>query len=351
MLLDDARAIARSDPGGMLANVLRLGEMVSAGWQAAGDLRLPAARPTAIVASGMGGSGIGGDLLRALLAASSPVPVIAVKDYRLPGFIGPGTLVFVCSYSGNTEETLATYEAARAAGAAMVAVTSGGRLAERAAADGVPVARAPAGLPPRAALPYLLMPMLRTAARLGVADAGEADVQETVGLLVDLAGRWGPEVATDGNLAKRLAAALHGAVPVIYAGSPSMEPVAQRWKTQLNENSKVFAAWNTFPELNHNETVGWEGVTAGQPPVAVVLLRDRDDGERNALRVEVTRELAFGGARGVQEAWSQGRSRLARVFSLILLGDLVSVYLAALRGVDPTPVEIIVRLKERLDGA
>ena len=350
MVLDDPHAITRIDAAGMLGLTQRLGAMVVEGWEAAADLAVPLECPAVIVTVGMGGSGIGGDLLRVLLAPTSPVPVVVVKDERLPAFVGRQTLVFACSYSGNTEETLAACAAAAAAGASIVAVTSGGRLAAQARAAGHPVVQIPGGLPPRASLPYLLMPMLDAAGHLGLTDIGQVDIDETAEVLADLAGRCGPAVPSADNPAKRLAAALRGAIPVIYAASPAMEPVAQRWKTQLNENGKVFAVWNTFPELTHNETVGWEGVTDGGPPLYAVVLRDRDDGARAAVQVEVTRDLLLRRARGQAEIWSQGTGRLARVFSLILFGDFVSSYLAVLEGVDPTPTASIARMKQRLEG-
>ncbi len=351
MALDDPHAIARIDTAGMLGLTQRLGAMVAEGWEAAADLVAPRDRPAAIVTVGMGGSGIGGDLLSALLAPTAPVPVVVVKDERLPAFVDPRTLVFACSYSGNTEETLAAYGEAAGRGASIVAVTSGGQLAAQARAAGHPVVLIPGGLPPRASLPYLLMPMLHACRRLGLTDIGEVDIDETAEVLADLDGRCGPAVPSADNPAKRLAAALRGAIPVIYAASPATGPVAQRWKTQLNENSKVFAVWNTFPELTHNETVGWEGVADGGPPLYAVVLRDRGDALRAAVQVEVTRDLMLRRARGQAEIWSQGSGRLARVFSLILFGDLVSSYLAVLKRVDPTPTESIAMMKQRLGGA
>jgi glucose/mannose-6-phosphate isomerase len=348
MILDKADTIARIDAGGMLALVGRMGAMVEEAWEAAADLPLTAQRPAAVAVCGMGGSGIGGDLLRSLLAPDAPVPVVTVKGERLPAFVGPGTLAFACSYSGNTGETLAAFGAAAEAGATPIAVTSGGALAEGARALGYPLVLVPGGLPPRSALPFLLMPMLRAASDAGLSRIGEPDVREASALLNDLARMWAPGVPLADNLAKHLAVTMGGTIPVIYAASPATEPAAQRWKTQLNENSKVFAAWNTFPELTHNETVGWEGVRGGDPALSVVVLRDRQDPARSALMVEAVRDLLAGRAREVTEVWSRGEGLLARLFSLILLGDLASCYLAVLRGVDPTPVRSIEEVKARL---
>lgn len=347
-VLDDAGQIARIDRSGMLDHSLRLGTMILEGWEAAAGVPLPTVRPSTVVVTGMGGSGVGGDMLRALLAGASAVPVIGVKDYRLPAFVGPGTLVFACSYSGDTEETLSAYGAAHASGASVVAVTSGGALARLAEEDGYPAVRIPVGLPPRAALPYLMLPLLRMAGELGLSKMGEKEVREASLLLLRLASLWGPAVAVRENPAKALAVSLLGGLPAIYSASPVLEPVALRWKTQLNENSKLFVCSNTFPELSHNEAEGWAGLARADLPLFVVVLRDRDDGPASAYRIRIAREALEGRAKGVSEVWSLGEGLLARFFSLIILGDLVSGYLALLGGVDPTPVEIIAQTKTRL---
>ncbi len=346
--LDEPAHAARIDRSGMLDRTLRMGAMLLEGWEAASGVVPPAARPTAVVVAGMGGSGVGGDMLRALLAGTSPVPIVGVKDYRLPAFVGPTTLLLACSYSGDTEETLSAYAAARASGASIVAVTSGGSLAGRAQADGHQVVRIPAGLPPRAALPYLMLPLLRLTRDSGLSSMGDEEVREASLLLVRLASLWGPEVAAGENPAKTLAIYLFGGLPAVYSASPLLEPVAVRWKTQLNENSKLFACANTFPELSHNEAEGWAGLARAGLPLRAVVLRDRREDPAAALRIRLARETLEGLAGEVREARSQGEGLLARLFSLIILGDLVSCYLALMAGVDPTPVEIITQTKARL---
>jgi glucose/mannose-6-phosphate isomerase len=335
----------------MAGLVVRTADFLREGWELGLRADLPEGSPPShLLVLGMGGSGIGGDLLRSLLYDRVRFPVTVVKDYTLPGWVGPGAVVFACSYSGNTEETLAAYGAAGAAGAACVAVTSGGRLAQRAQEDGVPLVRIPSGLPPRAALGYLLGPMLGALHRWGWVDGLEEDVVEAEALLRRLAAEWGPDVPTAHNPTKQLARSLVGRVPVVYAASRLSEPAALRWKTQLNENSKVYATWNVFPELNHNETVGW--ALAGQPEglLEVVVLRDPEDPPRLVRRVEITREVVLGGATGVHQVHARGARRLSRLLSLVLFGDLVSVYLAYLNEVDPTPVTVIDELKRRLDS-
>jgi glucose/mannose-6-phosphate isomerase len=349
-VLDDPELRRAADPQDMLGRVLRGGDFLREGWDLGQALAPPPGGPPRhLLVLGMGGSGIGGDLLRALLYDRGRFPVTVVKDDTPPAWVGPEDVAFVCSYSGNTEETLTAYQAARAAGARCVAVTSGGKLLERARSDGVPAVRIPPGLPPRAALGYLLGPMLGALHRWGWVEGMAEEVEEAVQLWRDLAARWGPGVATADNPAKRLARALVGRIPVVYAASRRSAPAALRWKTQLNENAKVYATWNVFPELNHNETVGWQ--LAGQPEglLEVVVLRDPEDPPRMVQRVAVTRQVALGAA-GYHEVHAEGGSRLARVLSLVLFGDLVSVYLAYLNEVDPTPVAVIDELKRRLES-
>lgn len=348
-VLDDPAKLRSLDPQDMVGLVVRLGDWLEEGFEL--GRRLDASgweRPGHVLVLGMGGSGIGGDLLRALLYERAPFAVTVVKDYVPPAWVGPGTRVLACSYSGNTEETLAAYEAARSAGARCVVVSSGGQLVERAAAHGTPTVRIPGGLPPRAALGLLLGPMLGVADRAGWVEGLGAGVAETARLLRDLASEWGPGRPAAENPAKVLARALVGHVPVVYAASRLAEPAALRWKTQLNENSKVYATWNVFPELNHNETVGW--ALAGQPEalLQVVVLRDPQDPPRLVRRVQVTREISLGAAAGYHEVLARGNHPLARLLSLVLFGDLVSVYLAYLNEVDPTPVAVIDELKRRL---
>lgn len=335
------------DPSGMLDLVLRLGETLAEGWELGRSASLPdrPARPRAVVVLGMGGSGIGGDVLRTIVADRATFPVVVVRDYALPAFVGRETLAFACSYSGDTEETLTAFRAARDRGASVVAITSGGALARLATEGGVPLVRVPGGLPPRAALGYLFTPMLAVLQRWDLVGPLDAEVREAAEVLGGIAREMGP--GGDDDLARLLAERLDGAVPLVYSAAPTLEAAALRWKTQFNENTKILAYANTYPELNHNETVGWartgQGVRFG-----VVVLRDRRDRERLAQRVEITRALALGGASSYDEVWTRGESLLARALSAILVGDLVSVYLAYRLGVDPTPVAVIDALKQRL---
>lgn len=290
-----------------------------------------------LVVLGMGGSGIAGVLLASIL----PVEVVPVRDYTLPPWIGEESLVVALSYSGDTEETLAAFAAARARTRRLLAVTSGGELGALCARDGIPWIEIPTGYQPRAALGYLLFPLLGLGARLGlVPDLGEAVV-----VLEELAGELAP--GDEENEAQRLARALRGRVALVYGAGPRAA-VAYRWKTQLNENAKAPAFWAELPELCHNEVVGYELTRSLLPQATVVFLRSGHDHPRVEKRIEILGELLSG--RGIPWIAVRGRGRgpLADLFSLLYLGDWVSYYLALLNGVDPTPVAIIAELKARL---
>jgi glucose/mannose-6-phosphate isomerase len=346
MMLSNPDERARRDPSGMLDLILRLPRMCADAWALPVRPELRGGRPAHIVALGMGGSGIGGDMLQAVLYDRVPIPVISTKEYRLPAFVGPDTLVFACSYSGNTEETLAAYDAASAAEARCVVITSGGELLARAQQRGHPAVVVPGGLPPRAALPYLFLPMLALLSRAGVVPSFEREVREATVVVEHTVRRLGPDGPDPA--ARRLAGELAGRIPVVYSAAPFLEPAAQRWKDQFNENAKTFAVWNTFPELNHNETVGWGLDPALARIIHVIILGDPQDPARLRQRVAITKELAFRKAAGLDEITGEGDGAVSRMLSVIAYGDLVSWYLALLRGVDPTPVPVIDTLKRRL---
>jgi glucose/mannose-6-phosphate isomerase len=301
--------------------------------------------PGGLIVAGMGGSAIGGGLARAALTDHATRPIAVSRAYGLPPWATPETTVLCASYSGNTEETLACYEAAGFVGARRVAVTSGGRLAEQAREDGVPVIPIPGGFQPRAAVAYLTVATLEVAALCGVAPRMTSEVDVAASHTRELCAEWGPDGADD-CLAKRMARSLVGTVPVI-AGAGLTAPIAYRWKTQLNENAKVPAFSHELPELDHNEIVGWEGV-GDLGPFAQIFLDDADLHPRIRARIELTEWLVEPVAAATFRVETRGQNAVERVFSLVLLGDLVSVYLAVLRGIDPAPVAVIERLKAHL---
>ncbi|HSF34032.1 MAG TPA: bifunctional phosphoglucose/phosphomannose isomerase [Candidatus Tectomicrobia bacterium] len=346
--LDDLEVL-QVDRSGMLDLLLDLPEHMQVGERLGQSVDLPSGVDVrAIVVTGMGGSSISGDLLRSYIHAECPIPLLVNRHYSLPAFVGPETLVCAASFSGNTEETLSAFGEARARGARLLAVTSGGQLAQLADEWQIPCVRVPEGLPPRTTVGYLFTPMLVTLARLGLIADQSAPLAEAIEVLRELGAQYRPGIETFRNLPKALAKDLHGKFPVIYGVQDLSDVIAYRWRTQFNENSKVLASHQAFPELNHNELVGWQGPLTSALEPWVVLLRDPQELGRIRLQIDITKAFLQERAAGLTEVWSQGHSRLARLFSLLYTGDFTSYYLALLRGVDPKPVEAIDRLKHRL---
>jgi glucose/mannose-6-phosphate isomerase len=339
--------VERLDPGGMLADVLaqphQLGDAL---WRVESasvperDLR------GGLVVCGMGGSAIGGDLAAAVIGNRARRPIRTLRDHLLEPWAGDDALYLCASYSGDTEETLDLFRAAGRAGAPRVVLTTGGALAEAARAEDVPVVGAPAGLQPRAAVVYMVVAALECAALCGAAPSLREEIAQAAQLLERLATEWGPD-APDDALPKVLARALRGTVPVIYGAGPTA-PVALRWKAQLNENAKTPAFHGALPEATHNEIVAWEG-SGDLAPFSAVFLDDPGLTPRARRRMELTARAVGLGAAGVETVLSRGETAFERVASLVMLGDLVSVYLAVLNGVDPTPVEPIERFKRALE--
>ena len=341
-----AAAVAAADPTGQLADISGLGDHLrDALWRVESAGIRPIDAPDGAVVAGMGGSGIGGRLAIAALGPRARRPLAVVAGYALPPWTTPGTLVVCSSYSGNTEETLACYEQAGALGAPRVAVTTGGELAARARRDGVPVIPVPGGFQPRAAVGYSLVAVLESVAKAGGAPSLRDEVEAAAALAEALVREWGPEGAADGD-AKQLARRLAGRIAVV-AGADLTAPVAYRWKAQLNENAKLPAFASELPELDHNELVGWPA-SDELGRFAAVFLEDPEADERVRARFALTAEIAGTGTDVVARVTGRGETRLERLVSLVLLGDLVSFYAAVLRGVDPADIEVLSRLKAAL---
>ena len=348
-LLDRLERLEAMDPKSMRGLLQSFPAQVAGAAQVAKTLSLPVPPKIAhVVLGGMGGSAIGGDVIRAATSVILRVPLIVCRDYRLPGFVDSSTLMFASSYSGNTEETLSAYEQARAAGASIICLTSGGKLASLARSAGYPVIQLPAGLPPRAALGYSAVMLLGALRVLNLVPDMDVPLRETVDVLKRRVDLYVPESPESGNPAKKLARSLHRRLVAVYASSAVLEPAAVRWRGQIEENAKSLAFHHLMPEMNHNELVGWEFPVPVLERIAVVFLRDRGDHPQVQRRFDLTRNLVRRRTRTVRDVWSEGDSLLARIFSVICLGDFVSFYMACLNQVDPTPVPVIETLKEQL---
>jgi len=350
--LDDPALLRRHDPGAMADRIAELPDSIVKAWQAARDFRVPQEfrSVSSVVITGMGGSAIGGDLVRSLAEAESPIPVVVQRGYDLPAFAQSDTLVVAISHSGGTEETLSQVDQALSRGCKLLAITSGGTLLNKARSAGAAVFSFDYPSQPRAAIGYLFIPLVAFFGQLGLLRDRSAELDEAARVLRELQPRLALDSPTSGNEAKQLAQAIAGRVPFIYGGG-MMAEVAHRWKTQVNENSKAWAAYDVFPELNHNAVVGYERPTTFLDQVMVLLLETTHEHPRVAVRERVTLGLLDMSGVPVRRIPPRGEGALAQMLAAILLGDYVSYYLAHLYQVDPTPVAAIDRLKQELAGA
>lgn len=343
--INDIRSL---DPSGMMGAIRSFPQHIEHAMQigASQELRIRTGGIRAIVMTGLGGSAIGGDLLRCVLADELSVPFIVNRSYTLPAFVDQSTLVVVSSYSGNTEETIAAYREALRRKARVLAITSGGSIAALARRHRDPCIAIPGGFHPRAALAYSFFPVLVVLSRLRLVRPKTRAIRETIAVLSDMSARLSDASSPD-NRALALASAMRGTIPIIYS-SAHLEAVNLRWRGQISENAKQLAYGNVLPEMNHNEIVGWKGLPEVLKTLSVVFLTDRETHPRVRSRESLTREVLQGRASSVSVVESVGRSRLARTFSLVHMGDWVSLYLAILNREDPSPVAVIDALKEKL---
>jgi len=304
---------------------------------------------TKIVFAGLGGSAIGGDLVRSYLYFESKIPISVVREYELPAFVDNSTLVFISSYSGNTEETLSAYQQAKEKGASLILISSNGALKEYATQDKLTFIEIPRGLPPRLALGYLSIIPLAILNKLGLVSDIAPSILETVKILEELKNKnLNPHVGQKDNIAKYIADKLFNKFAVIYSSSIHFDAVVTRLRGQLNENSKSLSSSHVFPEMNHNEIVGWQNPKKLFKNFVVLMLRDKDIDRRVSTRMDITRDIFKDEDICVLEIWSRGENLLSRIFSLIYIGDFISFYLAILYGIDPTPVDRITYLKKQL---
>jgi glucose/mannose-6-phosphate isomerase len=350
--LDDAALVARLDPTGLLGRIETLPEQCRDAWEQGRALDLSRAfgRVDSVVICGMGGSAIGGDIARALASRLCHVPVIVLRGYDLPAWVGSRTLAIFCSASGNTEETLAAFDRALDTDAPKIVLTQGGRLLEEAQANGVPAIEYRYDGEPRSGLGYGLMLLLAALQRTELFEDIEEDVTEALATLVAQREEIGFAAPEERNPAKSLARRLHGRVPVI-AGAEVLAEAAHRWATQIHENGKQWAFWQELPELDHNLVEGFERPRELLDRLCVVFLTHPQLHPRVRLRHDVTRELLDAAGVASEVVAARGSSPLSQALSAIHFGDYVSFYLAMLNGVNPSPVPRIDILKRRLSEA
>jgi glucose/mannose-6-phosphate isomerase len=349
--LDDPQALRLADPQGMLDAVLGLPRDCRAAYDSARlAQQLPSAKGvTSVTFCGMGGSAVSGDLIRSVFIERLGLPVEVSRSPVLPEHCGSQTLVVCSSYSGNTAETLSAFHAALARGCRVLVVTAGGAIADEAEHAGIAAVRVPSGYQPRAALGHLGFAAFGALETMGLLPPMGTDVAEAVSVVESLLVTVGPDVPTADNPAKTLAGRIGDRFPVIWGADGIGSVAAARWKTQMNENGKIPAFWSSMSELDHNEVVGWTAPFGER--FFVVGLRHEGEDPQLAARFDPSFDVVRAAGGEVEEVAATGTSVLARLLSLVAFGDVTSVYLALARGVDPTPVLVIERLKAALAGS
>jgi len=342
----DIEEIRRIDRSNMLSFAVEAPKHYREAAHTAQAVSLDYPEPENIIIAGMGGSAIGGELLKDWARNKAQVPIEINRDYTLPAYAGKRSLVVIVSYSGETEESLSALHDAAKKHCPVYCISSGGTLLKFAEKLSLPHLQVPAGMPPRAALPYLFVPLIVVFEKMRLVTNVSDDLREGIRILAQVSNENLPERPIESNLAKTLASGINGTVPVVY-GFGVYRGVAQRFKQQFNENAKIPAKWEVFPELNHNEVMGWEKPGKIAEHFSTIFLRDRNEPEAVRSRIEITKTLMPKDSKQF-EVWSQGKSPLAKMLSTILVGDFTSIYLAILRGVDPTPVQTINTLKQKL---
>ena len=346
-ILGDIEEIKRIDRNNMLSFCVNAPKHYTNALKMAQKTRVNYRKPEAVIVAGMGGSAIGGELLKDWARDKVNVPIEVNREYLLPAYADEKTLVFIISYSGETEESLSVFLDALRRRCMIFCISSGGSLIEFSKKLHVSHLQIPSGMPPRAALPYLFSPLPLILAKIGLVSSVQPEFSKAIKTLEKVSYENSPEKAVDENFSKRLALGVCGTMPIIY-GFGFYRAVSQRFKQQFNENSKIPSKWDVFPELNHNEIVGWERADKLATCFSTVFIRDEDEPEETRLRIEITKELIQKNVAKIFEVWSLGESKLAKMLSTILIGDFTSVYLAVLRGVDPTPVRTISLLKDKM---
>lgn len=346
-ILDDPAAMARADTQGMLGFVARFADQVGEGWRISRGLTLPWGSLHSVALIGMGGSAIGGDLVKGIYGDRITVPFEIVRGYELPAWVGPDTLVIASSKSGDTEETVSALQSALERRCPVVAVSTGGAIAAVARAAGLPFATFPSQGSPRATLGYSLAIVAGILQQAGVLDLDGDEIERGIVACRTTEARCAPGVPTADNPAKQLAWSLVDRLAMI-AGSGFLAPVARRWKAQLNENGKAAAIYEELPEATHNTVVGFEQPDSLRDHLFVVQLKGAAEHPRNALRATLLGDVLDTAHVSHASVEASGEDKLGQALSAIVMGDYVSVYLAFMYAVDPSPIVVIDHVKEQL---
>ena len=346
-LLDDPEYLKSHDRGGMLSVLTRFPSSARKAIRDAEKLEfggIPKKIENLVVA-GMGGSAVGGILLRDWLRDVSKTPIFVSRGSRLPAWVDEGTLVYAVSYSGDTEETLSQYRQAIEIGCPLICFCSGGKLSRIASLRKIPCLRFPTGYKPRAAIAYQFFGLAAVTKNLGlIGDETWDEVEEAIEVAKSLSEKMGPETPTDSNPGKALAESVRGYTPYVY-GSSLHEGVAYRYSTQFNENSKSPASAGFFPEAFHNSVMAREAPPELLEKACAVIIRDPLEEEAVSVKIDRFAELLAERFGAVVRVDALGEGRLARMISALYVGDFASAYLGMLYGRDPSTTDSIDALK------
>lgn len=302
-----------------------------------------------VVVAGMGGSALAALQVKTWLGGELAVPFEVVRTYTLPAYVGPNTLVIASSHSGNTEETISCLKEAQDRGAQIAIIASGGKLEAAAIESSISYVKIPADIQPRMTVIYGLRALTTLLAHFGIVSHAHFDeIATTSSWLLNETAQWKKEVTVDKNLAKQLALMAVGKTPVFYAGT-IMAPVAYKWKISWNENAKNVAFWNELPEFNHNEFIGWSSHPV-EKPFAVFDLVSRFEHSRILKRFEVSDRLLSGRRPKSHTVELKGDTLLQQMLWANILADFTSIYVAILNGVNPTPVDLVEKLKVEMNN-
>ncbi|MHA1298614.1 MAG: bifunctional phosphoglucose/phosphomannose isomerase, partial [Candidatus Helarchaeota archaeon] len=349
-ILDDEKRIKEIDQDDMYKFLVNMPESFSVLEEKASDINIKVSSEdfNNIIICGMGGSAIGGNLIQDLLFDKLPKPIFVNRGYNLPAFVDNNTLMITISYSGNTEETISAFQQGIDKKCKIIAISSNGKLIEYCERLGIDYIKVPSGIQPRAAISYIFMSLLIILKKTEIYSDFSEDLHEAIIILKNLREELLIKTPISKNIAKMTAKNIFSYLPLIYAPS-GFGSLARRMKCQINENSKSMASWDEFSELNHNTIVGLQEKSEINDICCVILLRTQDEDEQIRNRIEITKEVIFKEKiHAVYEIWSKGKSKLAKMLSLLYIGDFISYYLAILKGINPTPVQGISELKKRL---
>lgn len=349
-MLDNLKQISEIDKSNMLSIIERFPEQIKTSYDVENSSILGSyLKINNIIISGMGASSITGDIVRSLFLDKIDIPIFVNRQYYLPKWANKNTLLISQSYSGNTEETLSTFKNGYQKRCKIICISSGGKLLDLCEKSGIPYIKIPAGIPPRTATGYTLFSSIFAIKKIGILKKDiDSDIEETISIISDLKNHIKVEIPEGQNISKQLAKKIFNTIPQIY-GFEFYTPIAKRWCTQFNENSKIICRYDEVPECNHNDIVGWSMNPEVSKKFTCILFRDSDtESVYISKRLNFMKKLFEEVSGNVIEIQVKGKKRLAKMIYAMYLGDYTSCYLAVLRKIDPTPVDAITELKSEL---